>query len=90
MVHRGTPRYDPRSVHGLVLDAAEQARISLLLRRMSTPERRQWVGKGRVDLVLAGAAILDEAVEFFGASEVQISTHGLRYGLIHEIPPAGS
>jgi exopolyphosphatase/pppGpp-phosphohydrolase len=57
---------------------------------MPLEERRRWVGEGRADLVLAGAAILDEAVEFFGASRVQVSTHGLRYGLIHEAGVRGA
>jgi exopolyphosphatase / guanosine-5'-triphosphate,3'-diphosphate pyrophosphatase len=84
MVHRGTPRHDPGSLEGLVLSPSEQVRVSTLMRHMPLEERRRWVGEGRADLVLAGAAILDEAVAFFEASDVQVSTHGLRFGLIHE------
>jgi exopolyphosphatase / guanosine-5'-triphosphate,3'-diphosphate pyrophosphatase len=89
MVSRGVPkselgRADTASFEGVLLSAADQVRISARLRSMSLEERRRWVGDGRADLVLSGAAILDEAASFFGAREVQVSTHGLRYGLIHE------
>ncbi|HVP39817.1 MAG TPA: hypothetical protein VMS93_11610 [Candidatus Saccharimonadales bacterium] len=87
MLHNGNPRYDPSEVDGTVLDRQEQAQISRRLREMPLDQRRHWVGEGRADLVLAGAAILDEAVQFFGAPRVQVSTHGLRYALVHEAAP---
>jgi len=83
MVHRGTPRYDPGTLEGVTLEASEARRISETIRGMSLEERRRWVGEGRADLVPAGAAILDEAIEFFQVPRVQVSTHGLRYGLLH-------
>ncbi|MBI5838012.1 MAG: Ppx/GppA family phosphatase [Candidatus Eisenbacteria bacterium] len=90
MVQRGSQRYEPGSLEGTTLTAADEARISLALRVMPLEERRRLVGEGRADLVLAGAAILDEAVEWFRASEVQVSTHGLRYGLLHEVNRQGA
>ncbi len=88
MVHLGTRHYDPDELDGTRMSREDVQRVSARIRSMDPVERRHWVGDGRADLVAAGAAILDEAVRFFEAPEVQVSTRGLRYGLLHEFPAA--
>jgi len=87
MVHLAARQYDPDRIEGTRMTSSEVARVSQRLRGMDAGERRRWVGEGRADLVPAGAAILDEAVAHFGAPEVEVSTRGLRFGLLHEFPP---
>ena len=38
--------------------------------------------KGRADVIIAGAIILEESMQALGASEVEVSTQGLRHGLL--------
>jgi len=86
-----TRQYDPERLEGTILERAELASISRRLQGMGLEERRRWVGEGRADLVPAGAAILEEVVAFFDSSHVEISTRGLRFGLLYEAetPRAG-
>lgn len=86
MVHLGTRHYDPDALDGTLMSREQVLGVSTQIRSMDPVERRHWVGEGRADLVAAGAAILDEAVRFFESPEVEVSTRGLRYGLLHEFP----
>ncbi len=88
MLHLSTRHYDPERLDGLVLPAAEVRRIARVLRTMPLRERQSWVGEGRADLVPAGAAVLEAVTGFLAAPEVEISTRGLRYGLLLEPPGA--
>jgi exopolyphosphatase/pppGpp-phosphohydrolase len=54
--------------------------------RMSLDQRSaiSVIGPGRADVIVAGAAILLTAMEFFHQPMVTVSTQGLRYGALKE------
>lgn len=83
----GLERYDRLAVDGLWLsrgevDAAiEQLAATTLADRTSHP----CIGPGRADLVLAGAAILQEVWASVPASHIRVADRGLREGMLLEI-----
>jgi exopolyphosphatase / guanosine-5'-triphosphate,3'-diphosphate pyrophosphatase len=67
-----------------VLSAQSLHQLVKQLSLMSVSEIAQIPGMeaNRADIILAGTLILEELVDFFGASEVQPSLFSLRYGLL--------
>ncbi len=82
----GLSRFNPRLVHGEILYIAE---IENQIRKLcSVPliERKKIPGleAKRADIITAGAAILRSVLKYYGASQIRVSTHGLRYGVMYD------
>lgn len=67
----------------LVGDLYEALAVSSQAKRVENP----LMGTGRADIIVAGAAILFTAMEFFGKSDIVVSSRGLRHGVLLS-PPA--
>jgi exopolyphosphatase/guanosine-5'-triphosphate,3'-diphosphate pyrophosphatase len=78
--------YDPRVVHGTVLDVPEIDRQIELYRTRSADERRKLVGlqPKRAEVILAGACIVRTVLAKLGADSVVVSDRGLRHRLLVE------
>jgi len=82
-VEQGLEPYDPRRVHGHVLNLATIQR--LLSRFASAPlaERARIPGlhPDRAPTIVAGTVILIEAMRAFGLDRIQVSEHDILYGM---------
>jgi exopolyphosphatase/guanosine-5'-triphosphate,3'-diphosphate pyrophosphatase len=74
--------YDPTKVHGYVLTAEECGRLLAKLAALALNERRQITGldPDRAPTIVAGAAILIDALELFGLEKVEVSEHDILRG----------
>jgi exopolyphosphatase/guanosine-5'-triphosphate,3'-diphosphate pyrophosphatase len=74
--------YDPEKVDGYVLKRSEAERILERLASVPLEERQQIAGlhPQRAPTIVAGAAILVEALEAFGLDEVEISEADILHG----------
>src|SRR5229473_802333 len=81
--HRIEP-YDAKRVHGGKLFLSELEELSDRLRRMPLADRRSVPGLDpkRADVICAGAAILQAAMERLNIQECLVSDRGLRWGLL--------
>ena len=78
--------YDHSKIHGIMLEMLDVQVIIDELRMKSISERRKILGlqKGREDVILAGAIILDRIMRRLGYDVVTVSDRGLRWGLFYE------
>lgn len=78
--------FDHSKIHGTVLEMLDIQVIIDELKMKSVVERRKIPGlqKGREDIILAGAIILDRVMRRLGYDVVTISDRGLRWGLFYE------
>jgi exopolyphosphatase/guanosine-5'-triphosphate,3'-diphosphate pyrophosphatase len=85
-IEKKLTRYSPNQVHGSVLNLSEVKRQVDMLQRLSIAERKQIAGlePKRADVIFAGAYLIDNIMELFGARHVIVSDQGVRYGLLHE------
>jgi exopolyphosphatase/guanosine-5'-triphosphate,3'-diphosphate pyrophosphatase len=85
-VEHGLPRYDPKAIHGTVLDAQEVERQIELYRTRDAEQRRELVGlqPKRAEVILAGACIVRTVLAKLGADSVVVSDRGLRHQLLVE------
>ena len=83
-IELGLLEYDPRRVHGATLPLSTVRTLRGRLSAMGLPERRQIAGLDpkRADVIVAGALIVEETLEWAGAEELVVSDRGLRWGLI--------
>lgn len=85
--------YDHNLVHGHEL-SVQQVRDTLqLFGSLPAAERRKLPGllEGRVDVIFAGATILERVMHYFGAECVLVSDRGVRWGLVYrELERAGA
>ncbi len=74
--------YDPDKVHGYVLSAQERDRILSELAAVPLEQRKQTPGldPSRAPTIVAGAAILTEAMELFGLDRIEVSEHDILRG----------
>jgi exopolyphosphatase/guanosine-5'-triphosphate,3'-diphosphate pyrophosphatase len=74
--------YDPTKVHGYVLTAEECTRLLAKLAALPLAERRQVTGLDpeRAPTIVAGAAILIDALALFGLEKVEVSEHDILRG----------
>src|SRR6202158_4556456 len=81
--HRIEP-YDAKRVHGGKLFRSELEELSDRLRRVPLAERLSVPGLDpkRADVICAGAAILQTAMELLKTEECLVSDRGLRWGLL--------
>jgi exopolyphosphatase/guanosine-5'-triphosphate,3'-diphosphate pyrophosphatase len=75
--------YDPRKVHGYVLELAEVELLLARLAQMPLAQRRDVRGlhPDRAPTIVAGAAILLEALRAFGLERAEVSEHDLLHGV---------
>ena len=83
------------SVHGYEVFRWEVVHLLAMLSRKDLPGRRAVPGLNpdRADIIVAGVAVVDELMEFFGVNLLRINERGIREGLIlkslrkHELLP---
>ncbi|MBV9818012.1 MAG: Ppx/GppA family phosphatase [Solirubrobacterales bacterium] len=86
--------YDPARVHGYELDAGEVDRMLGELAALPVARRREVPGlhPDRAPTIVAGAAILREALAMFGLARIEVSEHdilrGAVLGLVDDAPGA--
>src|SRR5215469_1405998 len=88
----GLQVYDPQLTHHARLSAEQVRRVTNQLLEQSHDERAQ-IGAlhpGRVDVIGAGALILDRLMERFGFDEVVTSEHDILDGIAWSIAGHGS
>lgn len=80
----GLEKYDESQIHGLVVKRSEIHRLVEELKWRTLEERRQLTGvePKRADVLLSGALILWRTMELLDFPQCQISTRGLRYGVL--------
>lgn len=73
-------------LHGLTLHSHDLERIIERLASMSVEERKELPGldPARADIILAGAMLLNHALAKIKSDRVDISTRGLRWGVIYD------
>ncbi len=79
--------YDPAKVHGQKLTLGEIDRLFKRLRAVSSRERLSFPGleRGREDVILSGTFILLALLDFLRQSELLVSSHGLREGVVLDL-----
>lgn len=75
--------YDPRRVHGYVLELGEVELLLARLAQMPLAQRRDVRGlhPDRAPTIVAGAAILLEVLRAFGLDRAEVSEHDLLHGV---------
>jgi len=84
-VKQGLDEFIPEKIHHFVL-RREALKNQLLRYRSKTIEERKKIPglpAARADVILAGGAILYQAMEELNCPSVLISCHGVRYGLLY-------
>jgi exopolyphosphatase/guanosine-5'-triphosphate,3'-diphosphate pyrophosphatase len=79
----GLPAYDPAKIHHSRIPAAQVHEVSAQLLEMTRDERAAIpvMHPGRVDVIGAGALILDRIVRRYGFAEVVVSEHDILDGI---------
>ncbi|MFE5791054.1 exopolyphosphatase [Streptomyces sp. NPDC056503] len=79
----GLPEYDSEKIHHSRISAAQVAEVTAWLLASTHDERAAIaaVHPGRVDVIAAGALVLQEIVERVGATEVVVSEHDILDGI---------
>jgi exopolyphosphatase/guanosine-5'-triphosphate,3'-diphosphate pyrophosphatase len=82
-IHLGLTDYDPRAIHGHVLPAADVRTIAADLLTMSRAQRAaiRVMHPGRVDVIAAGALVLQRILERTGLPQVVVSEHDILDGI---------
>jgi exopolyphosphatase/guanosine-5'-triphosphate,3'-diphosphate pyrophosphatase len=82
----------PALLHGLTLARDELHRLCVALCHLTTTQRARLVGvpPARADVIATGALILDTLVSATSTAQVHISTHGVRWGRLHQWAEAAS
>jgi exopolyphosphatase / guanosine-5'-triphosphate,3'-diphosphate pyrophosphatase len=80
----GLDAYDPRRIHHATVDAAEVAAVAGKLAAMTVAERAAMpvMAKGREDVIVAGALLLDELVRMFHLRDVIASEADILDGVL--------
>ena len=76
--------FDVDQLHGYVFDRCAVSDVYEKLALMSAEQRaaHPMIGSGRADVIVAGAAVLLTAMEFFDRPSLTVSIRGLRYGIL--------
>jgi exopolyphosphatase/guanosine-5'-triphosphate,3'-diphosphate pyrophosphatase len=85
-VRQALPRYDPEKVHGSSLSLADLEDLFERLGALTVAGRARLPGMEprRADVILAGCAILAEALPLLGFDRLTVSDRGVRWGLLHD------
>lgn len=83
----GVPVYDPDVNHHAVLSHGDVRRLARRLEELPYGQRKRVKGlePGRVDVIVAGAEILREAMEVFDLAEILVSEKDILDGLVLEL-----
>ena len=83
----GLPHEDPEVVHHMVLSHGDVRRLARRLGTLPWEQRRRVKGlvAGRVDVIVAGAEILQAVMEAFDAGEVLVSEKDILDGLVIQL-----
>ena len=81
--------YDAERIQGFELKKRELNRLQTMLGRLSADQRNQLPGldQGRGEIIVAGALIYDELLNFFQARRLWISDGGLLEGIVLSLFP---
>ena len=85
-VEQGLKKFVPEKIHHFSLRQEALEKQLLLYRSKTLDERKKIPGlsPARADVILAGSAILHEAMKELQRSSVLISVHGVRYGVLYK------
>jgi exopolyphosphatase/guanosine-5'-triphosphate,3'-diphosphate pyrophosphatase len=86
-ISMGLERYDPEAIHGSRLSRREAERVAAELGRMTVAERASLpvMPPGREDVIVAGAQVLLEILERWGADGCTVSERDILDGLAIEM-----
>jgi exopolyphosphatase/guanosine-5'-triphosphate,3'-diphosphate pyrophosphatase len=75
--------YDPAMIEGWTIRSDRLEQLTTRVARSTSEQREGWavLGRGRSDIVVAGALVIRRLARRFRSSGLLCSTHGLRYGL---------
>jgi exopolyphosphatase/guanosine-5'-triphosphate,3'-diphosphate pyrophosphatase len=76
----GLAEYDPERIHGHELSRAAVGQQTARLAAMTVEERAQIVEPGRAPVIVAGAAILTEVLDFYGLDAIRASERDILHG----------
>ncbi len=84
-VEQGLDRFIFEKIHHFILEREALKKQLLFYRSKTIGERKRIPGlhPARADIILAGGAILYQAMEALNSSSVLIHCHGIRYGLLY-------
>jgi exopolyphosphatase/guanosine-5'-triphosphate,3'-diphosphate pyrophosphatase len=76
--------YDPEVIDNVILTLEEVSEIvnDLKLKTLAEKRRLRGLNPDRADVILAGSVILQEVLQKFGFTQVQVSDRGLRFGML--------
>jgi exopolyphosphatase/guanosine-5'-triphosphate,3'-diphosphate pyrophosphatase len=85
-VAQALPIYDAGRVHGSALSLSELERLFERLGALTVAERARLPGMEpkRADVIVAGCAVLLEAMRATGFDRLTVSDRGVRWGLLHD------
>lgn len=85
-VELGLKGFVPEKIHHFFLSRQALEKQLFLYRSKTLQERKKVSGlpPARADVILAGGAILDEAMKELGCPSTLISIHGVRYGVLYK------
>ncbi len=86
-IELGLDDYDPARVHGARLGRSSVAALADQLAALSLAERQALAGlePKRADVIVVGAAIVREVLDWSGSSELVVSDRGVRWGLAERL-----
>ncbi len=76
----GLAEYDPTRIHGHRISREAVAEQTSRLASMSVEERAEIVEPGRAPVIVAGAAILAEVLDFYGLDAIEASERDILHG----------
>ena len=84
---QGLSVYEPARINGYILQKAALDRMICMLASATLEDRKQIAGleRGREDIILAGALILQDIMLRIGAAELLVSDWGLREGILFNL-----
>lgn len=90
-IELGLASYDGGRVDGARLTHGQIQQLARRLAALSLAERRRLPGlpAQRADVIVAGAALVDEIMQQLGADAVEVSDRGVRWGLARELATEG-
>ena len=76
----GLEEYDPARIHGHAISRGAVAEQTARLASMTLEERAEIVEPGRAPVIVAGAAILAEVLDFYGLDAIEASERDILHG----------
>ena len=76
----GLDEYDPERIHGHSISKEAAAEQTARLASLTVEERAQIVEPGRAPVIVAGAAILAEILDFYGLDAIEASERDILHG----------